>query len=171
MHRTRNADDAGAAPAGGSIFSNGDHIVKAASGSVKAVAWVRIPLVSPFSNRAHAEADEADGCNPFLTRCKSGVRVHFCSLRAKPLLNSTGTASPGFPRDPLTHSIFQDLSGHEIAVECGPTGRWGLHITVAPAGIGIACGHCEAFFSESPANAMQPLVQPDFTDNRNIPCR
>ena len=51
MHRTRNADDAGAAPAGGSIFQNGDHIVKAESGSVKAVVWVRIPLVSPFSSR------------------------------------------------------------------------------------------------------------------------
>jgi hypothetical protein len=39
--------------------------------------WVRIPAVTPFQNAHDAEAVEAAGCNPALTRCQSGRVLHF----------------------------------------------------------------------------------------------
>ena len=63
MHRPRNADHAGAAPAGGSSF-NGDHGVKAASGSVKADVRVQVPLISPLSIAHKAKASSHRFANP-----------------------------------------------------------------------------------------------------------
>ena len=47
-HRPAKAEDRGASPRGSTI-SHGDHDVTAASGPVKAVVRVRIPLVTPIS--------------------------------------------------------------------------------------------------------------------------
>ena len=57
------------------FLQNGDHDVRAASGSVKTVVRVQVPLVPPLSEHARdAEVVEAAACKPALTRCKRFAR-------------------------------------------------------------------------------------------------
>ena len=80
MHRTRNADHAGAAPAGGS-FSDGGRDVTASIRSCEDRRAGAAPVGLPISQNARdAEIVEAAACKPALTRCKSGRALHFGAI-------------------------------------------------------------------------------------------
>ena len=79
MHRTRNADHAGAAPAGGSL-SNGGRDVTASIRSCEDRRAGAAPVGLPISNARDAEIVEAAACKPALTRCESGRALHFGAI-------------------------------------------------------------------------------------------
>lgn len=71
MHSSCKRAQTGAAPVAGSIFDGG-HDVRAASGSVKTVARVRIPLVSPLSG-AQGKTVEPSVCKTDLPGASPGA--------------------------------------------------------------------------------------------------
>src|SRR5277367_4031667 len=74
MHFFRKEDDAGATPAGGSF--SGDNVAS----SIQACEACRVgasPTHLTNFNHAHGKVDEPSVCKTDLTRCESGVRVHF----------------------------------------------------------------------------------------------
>ena len=74
MHRTRNADHAGAAPAGG---SNGDHNVTSSIRLCESRRAGANPVGLPTFNARDAEIVEAAACKPDLTRCESSREHQF----------------------------------------------------------------------------------------------
>ena len=85
MHSSCKRAQAGAAPAAGSIL-DGDHNVRAAFGSVKTVARVRIPLVSPLSFGAQGKVVEPSVCKTELPGASPG-----CASISGPSSNSRTT--------------------------------------------------------------------------------
>jgi hypothetical protein len=79
MHRTRNADDVGAAPTGG---SNGGYDVRAASGSVKAVVSGANPTGLPTFHRAQGKGVEPSVCKTDLPGASPGCASISYSAKA-----------------------------------------------------------------------------------------
>ena len=80
----REANHAGAAPAGGSDFHNKEEAVAVAQESeflaVNQKIRVRISAVTPFHHARDAAVVEAADCKSALTRCESGRALHFGAI-------------------------------------------------------------------------------------------
>ncbi len=77
MRFFRKEDDAGATPAGGSLYPGDD-----VASSIQACEACRVganPTHLTHFIHAHGQVDEPSDCNPDLTRCESGVRVPFAA--------------------------------------------------------------------------------------------
>ena len=74
MHFFRKEDDAGATPAGGSF--PGDSVASSIQACEACGVGASPTHLTSFLH-AHGKVDEPSVCKTDLTRCESGVRVHF----------------------------------------------------------------------------------------------